>query len=114
MSSVTGRCGVAGRCGLGRCGVTAMTGPRHVQVATGSRAVAFGHEVMSVTDDVTAARIARLFDDAGAECDVIAELDVCLARLRRAQEAKRALSRLSAADLRAALERRRRRAGEGR
>jgi hypothetical protein len=109
VTRVTGTTGTTGVTGTSR-----RTGTTWVGVATRRRAVAYGHEVMSVTDDVTAARIARLFDDAGADYDVIADLDLCLARLRRAQEARRALSGLSAADLRAALERRRRRAGEAR
>lgn len=74
-------------------------------------------EVMTVTDpnpeaeQRSAAEVARLFDLAGREDDAIAQLDGCVARLREVQQAKAALKSLPAAELRAALEFRRRTLG---
>lgn len=82
-------------------------------------------EVITVTDDNrdptpdadtadgqrSAADVARLFDIAGQEDEAIRLLDGCVAQLREVQQAKAALKTLPAADLRAALEFRRRALG---
>ena len=82
-------------------------------------------EVITVTDDNrdptpdsrtetgprSAADVARLFDIAGREDEAIRLLDGCVAQLREVQQAKAALKTLPAADLRAALEFRRRALG---
>lgn len=71
-------------------------------------------EVMTMTDHDPAngqhspAQIARLFDIAGREDEALALLDGCVSRLHEVQAAKDALTMLPAADLRAALEFRRR------
>lgn len=81
--------------------------PRHLRVV----------EVMTMTDPSpeaeqrSTAEVARLFDVAGREDDAIAQLDGCVARLREVQQAKAALKSLPAAELRAALEFRRRTLG---
>jgi hypothetical protein len=82
-------------------------------------------EVITVTDDNrdptphartepeqrSAADVARLFEIAGREDEAIRLLDGCVAQLREVQQAKAALKTLPAADLRAALEFRRRALG---
>lgn len=74
-------------------------------------------EVMTVTDhnpdaeQRSAAEVARLFDIAGREDEALRLLDGCVAQLREVQDAKAALKMLPAADLRAALEFRRRALG---
>lgn len=77
-------------------------------VSTGARFMALGDEVMRVTNDDNAPENARLFDVAGGEGAAIADVDVCVARLHRAQTAKDALAQFSPLDLRAALRMRRR------
>ena len=95
----------------------------------GDRRTRPGHlrvvEVINVTDDNrdptpdadvadgqrSAADVARLFDIAGREDEAIRRLDGCVAQLREVQQAKAALKTLPAADLRAALEFRRRALG---
>lgn len=74
-------------------------------------------EVMTVTDhdhadqQRSAADVARLFDIAGREDETLELLDGCVTRLHEVQAAKAALKMLPAADLRAALEFRRRALG---
>ncbi|WP_137122961.1 hypothetical protein [Segeticoccus rhizosphaerae] len=53
------------------------------------------------------AEIARLFDVVGREAEVIRQIDGSLAHLHQVQQAKAALTSLTAAELRAAIERRR-------
>lgn len=76
-------------------------------------------EVMTVSEhdqasgEHSAAQIARLFDIAGREDEALALLDGCVSQLREVRAAKEALTMLPAAELRAALEfRRRARGGE--
>jgi hypothetical protein len=89
-----------------------MTGDRHTH-----RRLLRVVEVMTVTDhdhangQRSAAQIARLFDIAGREDEALALLDGCVSQLREVQAAKEALKMLPAADLRAALEFRRRALG---
>lgn len=56
-------------------------------------------------------QVARLFEIAGREDDALRLLDGCVAQLHEVQEAKAALKMLPAAELRAALEFRRRALG---
>jgi hypothetical protein len=95
----------------------------------GDRRTRPGHlrvvEVITVTDDNrdptpdatlqagrrSAADVAHLFEIAGREDEAIRLLDGCVAQLREVQQAKAALKTLPAADLRAALEFRRRALG---
>jgi hypothetical protein len=73
-------------------------------LTTRTAARAFGTEVMNVSDD---AELERLLRDAHDEDAAVADLDGCVARLLRAREAKIALSRLSAEELRTVLQMRR-------
>jgi hypothetical protein len=54
--------------------------------------------------DRTTAEIARLFDVAGREDEAIRLLDGCMTRLHEVQQAKAELKRLTARELREALE----------
>lgn len=66
--------------------------------------VAFGLEVMTVTDRE---RLDALVRTAGAEEATLAELDDCVNRLRQVKQAKLPLSQLDTATLRAVLSARR-------
>jgi hypothetical protein len=62
-----------------------------------------GHRPGDETDRPTA-EIARLFDVAGRQDEAIRLLDNCMTRLHEVQQAKAALKRLTACELREALE----------
>lgn len=66
--------------------------------------VAFGDEVIHVSDDI---ELARLLRDARDEAAAVAGLEACVDRLRRARDAQAALASLPADQLRAALRLRR-------
>jgi UDP-N-acetylmuramyl tripeptide synthase len=73
-------------------------------VSTRAVRVAFGGEVMDVTDDLELQRLLREAHDEGA---AVADLEDSLERLRRARAAQTALAVLPAEQLREALRMRR-------
>jgi hypothetical protein len=68
---------------------------------------------MGAEQDPARAEIARLVEVAGREDDKMQHLDGCVAELHEALAAKTALHRITAAELRAALEHRRQTLGGG-